>query len=70
MTSRPIDIGGARRMASIQPAACNVCQRKPKYGCSHIDCPHRRQLTADHETRTADDDSLDGCYHTRPTNKE
>ncbi len=25
---------------------CAVCERKPKEGCSHVDCPHRRQITA------------------------
>jgi hypothetical protein len=26
--------------------SCLTCRRAPKDGCSHVECPNRRQLTA------------------------
>lgn len=54
--------------------ACAVCQRDEKavnsHGreCAHVDCPHRRRLTADTPAR-AQSTGAQGCFRIPPLRK-
>lgn len=61
-------------------SCCLTCKRKPKDGCSHVECPNRRLVTANVKgalTPTAYRDTFGfwpvgggAAYRSFPTNRE